>query len=73
MKNQSFVIKEIETFMKKHHYSPTVRELCKIVGWKSPGSAHSYLERMKLKGIITWEADKPRTIRIATTDNDRIE
>ena len=40
-----FIKKIIET----QGFSPTVREICKGVGLKSPSSVHGYLERLEAK------------------------
>ena len=61
-----FIKKIIET----HGFSPTVREICKGVGLKSPSSVHGYLERLEAKGYIEKSAMKNRTVIIKNQDSD---
>lgn len=61
-----FIKKIIET----QGFSPTVREICKGVGLKSPSSVHGYLERLEAKGYIEKSAMKNRTVIIKNQDSD---
>lgn len=65
---------EILFFLKKvietNGYSPTVREICKGVGLKSPSSVHGYLERLEAKGYIEKSAMKSRTYVIKNQESD---
>lgn len=63
-----FIKKIIET----QGYSPTVREICKGVGLKSPSSVHGYLERLEAKNYIEKSAMKNRTLVIKAQDDDLI-
>lgn len=63
-----FIKKVIET----QGYSPTVREICKGVGLKSPSSVHGYLERLEAKDYIEKSAMKNRTLVIKSQDDDLI-
>ncbi|GAA4879272.1 hypothetical protein GCM10023310_69270 [Paenibacillus vulneris] len=61
---QKIMLEAIITFIKQHKYSPSVRELCSIIGISSVSTAHGHLERLKSKGFITWEQDRPRTLKV---------
>lgn len=48
-------------------YSPSIRELCDLVGFSSPSSAWGYLKRLKAAGRIDYDERYPRTARPLTT------
>lgn len=54
----------IKDFIDEHTYSPTVRELCELMGGKSVGTIHPGLKILKRKGYIDYEYNLNRTIRI---------
>lgn len=58
------VIRAIDFYTRKHSVSPTVRELCKLVGNKSPATMDYKLKRLKKSGFIDYVDKKARTIRI---------
>ena len=49
---------------KKNGFSPTVRELCKLVGLKSTSSMAAQLSNLRDSGHITWIESMPRTITV---------
>ncbi|WP_010276366.1 LexA family protein [Paenibacillus senegalensis] len=61
---QRKVILAINEFVSKHNYSPTVREISKMMGWSSPSTAHGCLMQLKKKGFVTWEPALPRTLKV---------
>ncbi|WP_039944438.1 LexA family protein [Thermicanus aegyptius] len=61
---QQEVLLAIQTYIEKHNYPPTVREIGEMVGLSSSSTVHGHLERLKKKGIITYEPSLPRTITI---------
>lgn len=54
----------IKECLDKYHYSPTVRELCRMLGGKSTGTILPALRLLRKKGYIDYEDRKSRTIRI---------
>ncbi|WP_082788892.1 LexA family protein [Desulfolucanica intricata] len=58
------VFQAIKEYKNIHSYSPSVRELGKILGVPSPGSVYHHLDRLKQMGYITSEPNKARSIRI---------
>lgn len=46
----------------RHHYSPSVRDICRMLGAKSTSTVHGKLERMIQKGMITMTRGQSRTI-----------
>ncbi|HZK72006.1 MAG TPA: transcriptional repressor LexA [Clostridia bacterium] len=59
---------EIIDFLNKHvrenGYPPSVREICKAVGFKSTSTVHSYLVKLDKEGLICKCATKPRALKI---------
>ena len=54
----------IDNFIKENKYSPSIRELCDILGGRSTATVQKHLVNMKLKGFINYEYGKNRTIVI---------
>lgn len=54
----------IKNFIQTHGYSPTIRELCQITGKKSTSTISARLLNLQMKGYITTEEGKSRTIKI---------
>ena len=64
-----FVNKEVH----EKGYPPSVREICKAVGFKSTSTVHRYLERLMQQGFIHKAPSKPRALRIINTSKDTID
>jgi|LSQX01.2.fsa_nt_gb repressor LexA len=60
--------KQILNFLHKQvqekGYPPSVREICKAVGFRSTSTVHRYLERLMRYGIIHKDPTKPRALKI---------
>lgn len=65
---EQYVFEFIKQKVKVSGYPPTVREICKALGFKSTSTAHTYLRKLEDKGKITIEHEKPRTISIKLKD-----
>ena len=61
---QKEILAEIIRFKKENGFSPTVRELCKLVGLKSTSSMAAQLSNLRDSGHITWIESMPRTITV---------
>lgn len=55
----------IVDFIKKNKFSPSVREICEMVGFKSTSSAYSHLKRLQIEGKISFNDESPRTIAVS--------
>lgn len=51
-------------FKKQYGYVPTVREMCKGVGYSSTSTVQSHLTRIEEKGYIRRDPTKPRALEI---------
>ena len=54
----------IKEFIEEHNYSPSVRELCEILGKRSSGTICPGLHILKRKGYIDFIDKRSRTITI---------
>ena len=61
---QAEILQEIEGFLQRNHYSPSVRELCAITGRSSTNAVAEILQRLERKGYIARAQSLPRTIRV---------
>ena len=61
---QEIVLDIIKDYIQEHGYSPSIRELCEIVGVNSPATMHYHLKRLKKKGYIDYIFNRNRTIRV---------
>jgi len=58
------VFEAIKVLVERRGYSPSVRDLCAHTGRKSTNAIAEILNRLERKGLITREANTPRTIRV---------
>lgn len=62
-KKQQEFLNFIAKYIENYGYSPSIRDLCNVFE-RSPGSVHPMLKKLKQKGLITYEENKARTIKI---------
>lgn len=60
---QKEILDYLESFTQRIGYPPTVREICKATGLKSPRSVSQHLQALERKGYIQRGRDKSRAIR----------
>lgn len=63
-KKQKIVLNAINKYIEEEKISPTVRELCDILGLSSTSTVHEYLSRIEEKGYISRKKESPRSIRV---------
>ena len=54
----------IKNYMKTFQHSPSIRQMMKAMGLKSPAPIQSRLKHLQEKGYISWQEGKARTMRI---------
>ena len=59
---QKMIYETINDFIEEYGYSPTIRELCKLVGLSSTATMFVHLKKMKAKGVIDYKEGSSRTI-----------
>lgn len=60
---QQEILDYLESSTRRMGYPPTVREICKATGLKSPRSVSQHLQALERKGYIERGRDKSRAIR----------
>lgn len=61
---QKELLQAIEWFIDKNCYSPTMRELAKMLGGKSPSTIQNQLYELERKKYISTVPGKSRTIKV---------
>lgn len=72
MEIEKRVFNEIKKYIKENGYSPSVRELCKITGYKSTATIYKYLQKLKQEGYIDYSREKYRAMRILKEVEDEL-
>lgn len=67
---QQDVLDAIKLFIDQHGYSPSVRELQKLVGLSSASTVHGLVDRLVRDGFLRRVAHSPRTL-VPIGDFDR--
>ena len=62
-REEEFLI-AIKKFVAKNGFTPTVRELCEMLGLNSPATSHFHLNRLEAKGYIKRNKQKSRAIEL---------
>ncbi len=61
---QRQIVDFIESYIAKHHFSPSMREIGNAVNLSSTSAVYFHLGRLKDLNIITYEASTPRSVRL---------
>jgi len=51
-------------YIRENQHSPSIRQMMKAMGLRSPAPVQSRLEHLRAKGYINWTEGKARTIRL---------
>tara|TARA_Y100001978_G_C23499629_1_gene340378 strand:- start:42 stop:659 length:618 start_codon:yes stop_codon:yes gene_type:complete len=54
----------IKDYMKEFQHSPSIRQMMKAMGLKSPAPIQSRLKHLQEKGYISWQEGKARTLQV---------
>ena len=54
----------IKDYMKNFQHSPSIRQMMKAMGLKSPAPIQSRLKHLQEKGYISWQEGKARTLQL---------
>ena len=63
------ILEAIRRHIGENGYSPSVRELGAALGIKSPSAMKYRLDRLREKGLVTFDRYKPRTIRVVDSND----
>ena len=61
---QSELYEWIKDYMKDFQHSPSIRQMMKAMGLKSPAPIQSRLKHLQEKGYISWQEGKARTLQV---------
>ncbi len=61
---QAEILRFINQFIKENGYSPSVEEIRKFFGFKSPNAVTCHLNSLRNKGFISRESSKARAIKM---------
>ena len=56
----------IKDYINSTKYSPSIRQMMKAMGLKSPAPIQSRLKHLQEKGYLSWEEGKARTLQLAS-------
>jgi repressor LexA len=63
-KRQREIFDFIGTYLSKHGYPPTVREIGKAVGLHSSSTVHAHLSKLESLGVLKRDPSKPRALEV---------
>ncbi len=58
------ILQTIIDYIEDNEYVPSVREICDMVGLKSPSTVHGHLKKLKDKGYIERKENFPRAMKV---------
>ena len=61
---QNELYKWIKNYLRDFQHSPSIRQMMKAMGLKSPAPIQSRLKHLQEKGYISWQEGKARTLQI---------
>lgn len=67
---QQVLLKLVRGYIADHGYPPTVRELCRLAGLKSPDTVQYHLDNLRAKGML--EAAEGKSRALALTGHERV-
>jgi len=57
-KRDKEILKAIDSYVNANGISPTIRNICDLVGLRSSSTVHGYLNRLEIEGFITNNKDE---------------
>jgi repressor LexA len=63
-KRQREIFDFIGSYLSKHGYPPTVREIGKAVGLHSSSTVHAHLSKLETLGVLKRDPSKPRALEV---------
>ena len=65
MLNRLLQLRISKTYVKDFKHSPSIRQMMKAMGLKSPAPIQSRLKHLQDKGFISWQEGRARTLQLA--------
>ncbi|MGI6050693.1 MAG: transcriptional repressor LexA [Acetivibrionales bacterium] len=70
---QKRILDFVNSYIIEKGFPPSVREICKAVGFKSTSTVHSYLKKLEEDGLIIKDATKPRALKVIDDSAKNLE
>jgi repressor LexA len=71
---QRAILEYLHEYVDQHGYPPTVREIGKAVGLRSPSTVHAHLAQLERAGLLRRDPTKPRALELTDRRReDRVE
>lgn len=70
---QKKILDFVNRYLMEKGFPPSVREICKAVGFKSTSTVHAYLIKLEEEGLITKDATKPRALKVLDESGKNLE
>ena len=64
LEKQKKILDFVNRQVQEKGYPPSVREICKAVGFKSTSTVHAYLASLEAEGLISKEPAKTRALKV---------
>jgi repressor LexA len=73
LEKQKKILDFVNRQVQEKGYPPSVREICKAVGFKSTSTVHAYLASLEAEGLISKEPAKTRALKVIDENSKNLE
>jgi len=73
LEKQKKILEFVNKQVQEKGYPPSVREICKAVGFKSTSTVHAYLASLEEEGLIAKDPSKTRALRVIDEKTKNLE
>lgn len=73
LEKQKKILDFVNKQVREKGYPPSVREICKAIGFKSTSTVHAYLTNLEEAGLIEKEPSKTRALRVIDKNSRNFE
>lgn len=73
MDKQKKILDFVNRQVQEKGYPPSVREICKAVGFKSTSTVHAYLSTLEEEGLISKDPTKTRALKVIDQNSKSLE
>lgn len=70
---QQMILDFLNRYQMEKGFPPSIREICKAVGFKSTSTVHSYIKKLEEEGLIVKDATKPRALKVLKSGKKDLE
>lgn len=68
-RKQGEALDAIRSFLAKHNYAPSYRDVMRMMGIKSPATAYNHIQALKGKGYLTLRGGQMRSVELTEKAN----